>query len=383
MPLMKSSFPSGRAILICVLILSAPCGRKEGALSGKPEPRRGGSATPAVVPPRNSGQKAGGEAGWRALDLPKPLDRLLEVGDFGATPAGHRIVALSFLADACVAEAQRDADLHAAALACVARCLELGAKTRPAQKPETVKDGLWLSHFNLMLGAHDRLGPCAEPARHEAIATTLARRSLGDPTFHVASYANLPYRWPADQTATLASLARYDRAHATRLAEEPAKRWREQVLAHAMDKRLELPWSEATGKAQGARDPRGCALSWQTRFLVEFDPELGAVWWRRYKDKFLVDGWAVVGFREWPPGRERRADTDSGPIVQGVGAAATALGIAAARVMGDRLLAARLEGTAVIVEGFTASDPDLAKAAATPLAAAIRYLGQKAREREP
>jgi hypothetical protein len=31
-----------------------------------------------------------------------------------------------------------------------------------------------------------------------------------------------------------------------------------------------LPWSEATGKAPGARAPRGCALSWQTRYLHEY-----------------------------------------------------------------------------------------------------------------
>ena len=113
-----------------------------------------------------------------------------------------------------------------------------------------------------------------------------------------------------------------------------------------MDTSLALPWSEVTGHARTARVPRGCALSWQTRYLREFDPELGARWWRSYRAQFLVDRVALVGFREWPPGMDVTADADSGPIVQGVGAAATAFGIAAARVMGDETLAKRLEATA-------------------------------------
>jgi hypothetical protein len=312
------------------------------------------------------------------------LDRLLASGDFGATPSGHRIVTLSFLADGCAAEARRQPDLHAAALACVSRCLELAARTRPqARKSEKGQDGLWLSHLNLMLGARDSLGPCPEPERHQAIASALARRSLEEPTFHVASFASRPYRWPADQTATLASLARFDRTHTAHLTDEPVRRWREYVLAHGMDRKLGLPCSEVTGKAKGARMPRGCALSWQTRFLHEVDPGLAATWWRRYKDAYLVDRVAVVGFREWPPGHTGRADVDSGPIVRGVGAAATALAVSAARVMGDGVLAARLEATAAFVETLAGSDPALAKPASTPLAAAIRYLGARIRPDEP
>src|SRR4029078_12141223 len=103
--------------------------------------------------------------------------------------------------------------------------------------------------------------------------------SLAEPTFHVPSYPKHAERWPADQTATLASLARYDRAHSTHAAREPLQRWRAYVGQHAFDARLGLPWSEVTGKSKGARDPRGSALSWQTRFLEELDPALSADWW--------------------------------------------------------------------------------------------------------
>jgi hypothetical protein len=362
---------------VFVLLVSVQCSRGAGYRATEtsvdvavPAPIQSG-ATPTAHPALDHT--------WRVLGLQKPLLDLLDSGEFGQTPVSHRIVALSFLADACESQARQDPALHDGAAACIARCLELAQKTRPRKlDAEAANEGLWLSHLNLILGARDALGPCLEPELHRAIATALARRSLREPTFHVPSYASLPFRWPADQTATLASLARFDRAHASHLVQEPAKRWREYILLHAMDRDLQLPWSEATGKAKGARHPRGCAHAWQTRYLREFDPELASVWWQRFKDKFFVDRLALVGFREWPPGRDRQADLDSGPIIQGLGSAATALALVAARVMGDRLLAARLEGTASMVETLAINDKALARVASTPLAAAIRHLGRHA-----
>lgn len=320
-------------------------------------------------------------AAWAPLDLPAPLARLLETGRWDETPAGFRIVALSFLADGCVARAAGEPARKAAALACVDRALELAERTRPRAQPDPTENGLWLSHHALLLGARDRLGDCVDPLRHRAAAEALAVRSLREPTHHVPSFPGTARRWPADQAVTLAALARYDRAHGTHLLDEPARLWSEWVLAHAMDASLGLPWSEATGRAPGARTPRGCALSWQTRFLDEFDPELAARWWRAYREHYLVDRIALVGLREWPPGRERPADVDSGPIVQGVGAAATALGIAAARSQGDDALALRIEATAAVVSAAASTRPSLGRHAHTALAEAIRLLGAELRDR--
>jgi len=154
------------------------------------------------------------------------------------------------------------------------------------------------------------------------------------------------------------------------------------VLARAVDAKLGLPWSEVTGRGPGARLPRGCALSWQTRYLREFDAALAARWWKQYRAHYVVDRVALVGFREWPPGVSRRADDDSGPIVNGVGAAATALAIPAARAMGDDLLASRIEATAKAIEATVGSDPKLRRHATTVLAESIRYLGRELREEQ-
>ena len=74
----------------------------------------------------------------------------------------------------------------------------------------------------------------------------------------------------------------------------------------------------------------------------------------------------LVGFREWPRGVERPADMDSGPIVFGIGTAASALAIGAARAQGDEVLATRLESAAAtaIALGAGAGAPDLLMAQA-------------------
>lgn len=206
------------------------------------------------------------------------------------------------------------------------------------------------------------------PALHARISQLLVARSLADPVAHASSYNSISLRWPADQSATLASLARYDRAHHTQLISEPLLRWKA-VVSSKMDTSRELPWSEVTGKGPGARLPRGCAQSYISRYLAEVAPALSAAWWHHYQDHFLVRPGPFVGFREWPRGVERAGDSDSGPIIMGIGAAASAFGLAAARAQGDTLLATQLEASEDFVLATGAGGP----AAHSTLAEAIRF----------
>ena len=146
-----------------------------------------------------------------------------------------------------------------------------------------------------------------------------------------------------------------------------------------MNTKLGLPLSEVTGTPTG-KDPRGCALSYQTRYLREFDEALARDWWEHYRRRYLVERAGLVGLREWPPGRERAGDVDSGPVVEGVGAAATGLGIAAARSMGDDGLALRLSLTAAFVDTLVSQSPVLRRQAHTVIADAVRYLGAHLRD---
>jgi len=304
-----------------------------------------------------------------ALDLPPTAAKALDEGEFQGTPAGFRVIALSHLADGCAAQTEHDAT---GARRCVELAFARALETRPKGAIlDNGQHGLWLSHLALILGDGDATGPCLDQVLHRRVAAGLARASLDDTTGLAPSYPHKRERWPADQAATLAALARFDQAHGTTLADEPRARYRA-ALERAQSPGDGLPWSEVHGHGSG-KLPRGCALSYSIRYLSEVDPETTRAWWARYRSRYLVDRFLLVGFREWPPGVDRKPDLDSGPIVGGVGAAATAFGIAAARAMGEHGLAARLEATADVVGMAAGLDDATKQAAASTLAEAIRF----------
>lgn len=274
-----------------------------------------------------------------SFELPKSAQKLFAEGTWGDAPRGFKIITLSHLADGCVGEAKARPAFVDESRACVANAL------KAAKKLPQSDDGLFLSHLNLIYGAADQLGDCDDEVEHRRLSELLARRSLADPTKHVASYEKLAFRWPADQTATLASLARFDAAHEGHTLSAPLDAWRAFMTKH-IDAKTGLPESEVTGTAPGAKYPRGCAQSFITRYLSEVDPQLANEWWEKYRDHHLTRIGAIVGFREWPRGVERKGDVDSGPIVFGIGAAASAFAIAAAKSQGDDALAAQLEVSA-------------------------------------
>lgn len=299
------------------------------------------------------------------FEVPDTLSALLAKGKWDSTPKAFRIIALSHVADGCVGQAKAKPGTEAEARKCVEAVL------RVAKKLGRNEDGLFLSHLNLIYGAGDRLGACVDAAEHERLSRELAARSVKDPLFHAASYASTSFRWPADQTVTLASLARFDAAHGAHVLDAPLAGWKA-VMGKHLDTKTGLPESELTGKGPGAKHPRGCAQSYITRYLAEVDAPLAATWWDAYRTHFLVRAGPVVGFREWPPGVERGGDVDSGPIVFGIGTAASAFALAAAKAQGDVVLATQLSAnkTAVMSTGVGG---ELAK---TVLAEAISFQGR-------
>lgn len=298
--------------------------------------------------------------------LSPALQTLVDTGRWNSTPPGFRIIALSQLADGCAQQAKAVPGHQVEGRSCVLRAEQLALAMGPADLSKA--NGLYLTHLNLILGAEEEVGGCATPALHARLSHLLVSRSLADPLAHASSYDSMTLRWPADQSATLASIARYDHAHQTQLLNEPLQRWKT-VVASKTDTARELPWSEVTGKGPGARLPRGCAQSYISRYLAEVDPALSALWWHHYQEHFLVRPGPFVGFREWPRGVERAADSDSGPIIMGIGAAASAFGLAAARAQGDTLLAAQLEASEDFVLGTGAGGA----ATHSTLAEAIRF----------
>ncbi len=318
---------------------------------------------------------------WKTLQLPSSLRAVLDRGAFASTPSGFKPITLSHLADGCASQGQTFPERRAAARHCVAEAFRRALELTPAWCDQLHCDQgallagaepLALAHLLLVLGAADTLGPCLDPTLHEQLAANLSARSTAEPTHHLPSYRALAFRWPADQSALLAGLARFDAAHGTTLHQAPLAGY----LAFLDERGLHrsgLPVSEVTLASPGARFPRGCAQSFISRYLAEVDAPRAHAFWLLYRRQFLVElPLGVLGFREWPVGVDGPADTDSGPIVLGIGTAASALAISAARAQGDVALAQRLEVSAdrVLSLGVAAA------VAEAPFAQAIRFEGR-------
>lgn len=295
---------------------------------------------------------------WTELGLPSSLQRVLDKGAYEGTVVGFRAITLSHIADGCVSQAKQKPEHTEAAKKCVERAyvqaLALQPKTCPkgvcdAKTLASSADPLFLAHLLLVMGANDAMGTCANEALHVELSRALSEESVADPFAHLPSYRHLSLRWPADQSALLAGLHRTDVAHGTSFHIEPTKAF----FAFIDEKgthRSGLPKSEVTGKGPGAKYPRGCAQSFISRYLSEVDAPRTLAWWKTYRSGYFVSlPFGIAGFREWPKGVEGQVDSDSGPVVLGIGTAASALAISAAKANGDAGTARQLERSAETV----------------------------------
>lgn len=230
----------------------------------------------------------------------------------------------------------------------VARALD--ARTSPYKKrvDEVEKLGehnLYLSHLNLILGiARHISGDTTHDTLHERLTRHLLKATRQGGDWHARSYPRpahlkereLAYKWPADQSVTLLSLYLYDITRKEKVSREPIRKWLATMNQEDhRDAKLGLPKSALDPKVDYARFPRGCALSWTVLYMSQFAPEEAATLYERYREQYSAEVLGFGGFREWPPGVERGMDVDSGPIVLGVGVAATGLGLGPARMMRD------------------------------------------------
>lgn len=203
-------------------------------------------------------------------------------------------------------------------------------------------ENLYLSHLGVILGvrrivacADDRQCPNAESsdAMHKRVVSYLRDRTLASPLAHAPSYPGSEM-WPADQAVTLLALRLYDEVHHTDLTAAPLEGWLRTMKEHT-DPVTGLFHSSVSPLVY-ATTPRGCALSWTSLYFAQVSPEIAREQYQLYREQMSADVLGFGGFREWPVGREIGGmDADSGPILFGVGVAATGLGLGPAKLFGD------------------------------------------------
>ncbi len=197
------------------------------------------------------------------------------------------------------------------------------------------KENLYLSHLNLILGAYRAAGGDQRyDALHNRISGHLSRAILQEPDFILESYGGGD-KWPADQTATLCSLYLYDRIHGTQLSRRPISGWLAFMKIKMTDPVLGVHESYLSPDPN-LRIPRGCALSWSSLYMAQFAPHEAKELYDAYRKHYFRRRLGLGGFREWPPGKNFGMSADTGPILFGIGFAASGFGIGPARLFGDR-----------------------------------------------
>lgn len=220
----------------------------------------------------------------------------------------------------------------------------------PMEKWELRGGIMWFGGQNLLRAELVRLAPDVAPeelARFHADSATLAKLYQRSPAGLLDSLPGAT--WPADNVFAWRSLQLHDERFGTRYAEGFPK----------LREKLERGADPASGLAPSAMSlaglredvPRGCALSWSLSTLPALDPDYAKQQWSAYRRHFFRCAGGLCLIREYPAGVSRRMDADSGPIIDGLGMAASGLGLAAARANGDLDAAAALQRTGELL-GF-------------------------------
>ena len=146
--------------------------------------------------------------------------------------------------------------------------------------------------------------------------------------------------WPADNVVCLAVLALHDRM-AGPVYNPLIQGWLHAAQASS-DRQTGLLPHAATPPNDPAENVRGSSQSLMLVFLSEIDPAFARRQLPAYLEAFLDFRFGLPGIREYRKGHTGPGDGDSGPVVLGIGGAASIVGIAALERLGRPDLSRRV-----------------------------------------
>lgn len=144
--------------------------------------------------------------------------------------------------------------------------------------------------------------------------------------------------YPTDVVAAIAAIKRADAVLGTDHSDF-IKRSVRAFEGQLVDYTGLVPY-EADSKTGIIGGARGCSSQWLTVWAPQLWPEHAKQWYENFDKHFWHQSRAIASFREFPKdtvkGERSRwyIDVDSGPVIAGYGAAASAFGIGAARANG-------------------------------------------------
>ncbi len=149
---------------------------------------------------------------------------------------------------------------------------------------------------------------------------------------YLESYGDLA--WPVDNVLCLASLKLYKKLTQRTDFEPAIQTWLGRIKAN-VEPTTQLVPHEFVLLSNKKSLPRGSSQSLMNCFWQEIDSAFAKQQFEQYRHLFLAERLGFKGMRESLQGVVNQEDIDSGPVIWGIGGAASVVGVKALYVNGD------------------------------------------------
>jgi len=139
--------------------------------------------------------------------------------------------------------------------------------------------------------------------------------------------------WPSDAMVAVASLA-LEKKIESPMHEGDISIWLLHVKSR-LDTNGLIPHSVAYWDGKPEKFAEGNSQSLMLNFLYEIDSTFARQQFNIYKSKFLTTRFGLPAIRQFPMGEEGGSDIDSGPVIFGIGGAASIIGIRVMTIFGE------------------------------------------------
>lgn len=146
------------------------------------------------------------------------------------------------------------------------------------------------------------------------------------------SYVNMA--WPADMTVAMASLS-YNRLLANQQKEGVIRDWIEKLRLNLDPQTKLIPHRVDPNSGAIIEGARGSSCSLMIRLLSEIDPDFAKEQYKQYQKLFVGTTFGLPSVTEYPNGQSGDGDIDSGPVIFGVGFAATIVSVGTHAALGN------------------------------------------------
>lgn len=183
-------------------------------------------------------------------------------------------------------------------------------------------------------------------SRTDAVLAALVQDPAGFPESYPGS------RWPCDAVVAAAAVSAAEAVRPTPAWRVGLATWRARAQ-RSLDPATGLLPHRVDAQGRALEGPRGSSQAIVQAFWPDvahtLDGRPDHETWARFTAAFVQRQAGLVGVREFPRGTAGRADVDSGPLLLGVSASASAVTLAAARRVGDTTLATDLDREAELL----------------------------------